>query len=387
MKPLDDNPLRISKWPFYLGDALLVATALAIGILGGWDLSAGEVFACVLSVALGAGLFVLPYLYEYTMRLKEESDDVEATFRVLGQRIERIESRMSGVEAHAGSRLQAVDLTKALEPLEKRLSRLESVEEKTGTGAEEQLVSLAIRLGEMEKRMESSNGSTADKPVPAGESSGRVPRKRPSKQNNLLHRAIQKEQEPDLPAVSRIIEAVPNEADKEAAPVQNESASAEDPPEPDQSVIDEPVKPEPPEKPVAPAAEKPAAESAAEPTLADLKTEAAEEAPPSGDLFGEVDGPSASKRRKRKGKNDSVLTVNALIGIGNKPYLRGSGGGLNWETGLQMDFRSIGKWEWTAPDMLEEPIEVQVYCNDRDPDQNGKHTLQPGGKLEISPEF
>ena len=84
MKPLDDNPLRISKWPFYLGDALLVATALAIGILGEWDLSAGEVFACVLSVALGAGLFVLPYLYEYTMRLKEESDDVEATFRVLG---------------------------------------------------------------------------------------------------------------------------------------------------------------------------------------------------------------------------------------------------------------------------------------------------------------
>ncbi len=387
MKPLDDNPLRISKWPFYLGDALLVATALAIGILGKWDLSAGEVFACVLSVALGAGLFVLPYLYEYTMRLKEESDDVEATFRVLGQRIERIESRMSGVEAHAGSRLQAVDFTKALEPLEKRLGRLESVEEKTGTGAEEQLVSLATRLGEMEKRLESSNGSTADKPVPAGESSGRVPRKRPSKQNNLLHRAIQKEQEPDLPAVSRIIEAVPDEADKEAAPVQNESASAEDPPEPDQSVIKEPVKPEPPEKPVAPAAEKPAAESAAEPGPADLKTEAAEEAPPSGDLFGEVDGPSASKRRKRKGKNDSVLTVNALIGIGNKPYLRGSGGGLNWETGLQMDFRSIGKWEWTAPDMLEEPIEVQVYCNDRDPDQNGKHTLQPGGKLEISPEF
>jgi hypothetical protein len=103
------------------------------------------------------------------------------------------------------------------------------------------------------------------------------------------------------------------------------------------------------------------------------------------DLFEVTVQPSA--RRARTKANDSILTVSILIGIGNKPYLRGSGGGLSWETGVPMDFEEIGKWRWVAPADLEAPVELQVYRNDEDADRKGRHTLQPGQKLEVSPVF
>ena len=118
----------------------------------------------------------------------------------------------------------------------------------------------------------------------------------------------------------------------------------------------------------------------AAPTKADT-TESAESA----DMFGEA-VPEVRKRARTKA-NDAVLTVSAFIGIGNKPFLRGSGGGLNWESGVPMDFQEIGKWRWVAPADLEEPVEVQVYRNDEDADRKGRHVLEPGQKLEVSPVF
>ena len=93
------------------------------------------------------------------------------------------------------------------------------------------------------------------------------------------------------------------------------------------------------------------------------------------------------KRRVRKNKADSVVTASILIGIGNKPYLRGSGAGLNWEQGVVMDFEEIGRWGWVAPVDLEGPIEFQIFCNDEQPDRKGKYTLEPGQKLEVTPVF
>ena len=103
-------------------------------------------------------------------------------------------------------------------------------------------------------------------------------------------------------------------------------------------------------------------------------------------LFDSVAETPVVKKARTK-KQDAVLTVSVLIGIGNKPYLRGSGGGLSWEQGIVMDFQEIGKWRWVAPVDLSEPLELQVYRNDEDPDRQGRHTLMPGQKLEISPKF
>ena len=92
MRPDEDDFLTLTKWPFYLGDALLVSAALAIAILSDWNLSDFQVAACVVAVALGAGLFVLPYLAEYYMRGREQQDDRESQIRVLWRRLEALEA-------------------------------------------------------------------------------------------------------------------------------------------------------------------------------------------------------------------------------------------------------------------------------------------------------
>jgi hypothetical protein len=91
--------------------------------------------------------------------------------------------------------------------------------------------------------------------------------------------------------------------------------------------------------------------------------------------------------RTKVKKNDAVLTASVFIGIGNKPYLRGSGGGLSWEKGAAMEFQEIGKWQWVAPVDLDATLEVQIFRNDEDADTSGRYTLEPGQKLEVTPVF
>ena len=106
MQSDDDFQTTLSKWPFILGDVLLVATALAISILGDWQLSNWQVASCVISVALGAALFVLPYIVEFQVRLREEAEDRTADLRILQRRIvsaqdqvEAMVERMESFEA------------------------------------------------------------------------------------------------------------------------------------------------------------------------------------------------------------------------------------------------------------------------------------------------
>ena len=51
-----------------------------------------------------------------------------------------------------------------------------------------------------------------------------------------------------------------------------------------------------------------------------------------------------------------------------------------------MNFVEIGKWAWSPPRKNASLI-VQVYRNDQDPDKGGKVEVNPGQKLEITPDF
>jgi len=82
----------------------------------------------------------------------------------------------------------------------------------------------------------------------------------------------------------------------------------------------------------------------------------------------------------------TAVVAKVKIGIGNKPFLRGEGPGLSWEEGVPMNFVEIGKWAWSPSDK-DAPLVVQVYRNDEDPDPTGKHEVEPGQKLELSPDF
>lgn len=86
-------------------------------------------------------------------------------------------------------------------------------------------------------------------------------------------------------------------------------------------------------------------------------------------------------------KADAVITVNALIGIGNKPYLRGDGAGLSPDKGVQMDYLEIGKWRYVLPD-FDGQLHFKILKNDSvPPSGESEFTISRGKKLDLNLAF
>ncbi|NBB80218.1 MAG: hypothetical protein GVY36_12385 [Verrucomicrobia bacterium] len=378
MQPDDDLQTTLSKWPFILGDVLLVSTALAIAILGDWQLTNWQVASCVISVALGAGLYVLPYIVEYRVRIREEAEDRSAELRILRRQFASAEAELQAVSA----RIEAInlnlrefgdqmdgrslppDLSSQLEALEAKFKALEAkliplVEASAAQRAEWH--TLRDRVSELSASIHPPDaedpGPTKEPTQPAPELKSdhkasisrpiRSPRKRRTVEPGLIQRAIGRREDNASAAVTRIIGGKPKETDATTKPVEKPTPQASDSPK---------KKPEEPEPITSP------------------------------DMFAQMVPPQPNKVRRTK-KPDTAVIASIFIGIGNKPYLRGSGAGLSWEQGIAMEFEAIGKWRWIAPEGLKEAVELQVYRNDEDADQKGRYTLEPGQRLQISPVF
>ena len=446
----DDLQTTLSKWPFILGDVLLVATALAIAILGDWQLSNWQVASCVISVALGAALFVLPYVVEFQVRLREEAEDRTADLRILQRHIvsaqaqveavaERIESFEAGLSHLAQAQqpdldgpiqalegkidplnIEQAEQSAQLKALAKQVENLaKSLDAKADISSIQGLDSLQTELALLQTKFEDLPEQVVELPqpeVPTEEKTDapekaaqaeatpeepiakktRAPRKPRRPEAKLLQRAIEQKQDKSSEAVSRIIESKSKKSPSEEAPVVEASqeasktetkkaAQAKEPKEKEASSQDEvaELKPEAPaEKEVSEPLEGATTPAAAERVAEEAKSVPAEPE----DMFGDV-VPSKVKKRVRTKKSDTAVVASVFIGIGNKPFVRGSGAGLNWETGIAMEFVEIGKWRWIAPAGLEEPLELQLFRNDEDADSTGKYTLEPGQQLDLSPVF
>ncbi|CAI8323485.1 MAG: Uncharacterised protein [Opitutia bacterium UBA7350] len=387
-KHSDEIPeLRLTKWPFILGDLLLVAIALAIAILGNWQLTDWQVVACVLAVALGAALFVLPFMVEYFARQQENSSVTDHRTTVLANHVKALEARCAVMTdqitrldqaqevAPKEQKPRALDAA-VLENLEARLdqqaSQLKTIEETLDQ----------LRRARVNDTTETPKNKVTAKPEtkttpkseirPPSEAKLEVkpktkadPRAAKKTHGQLLKRAIHEKQDQATQAVDRIIESK-----------SMETAQAHPTPKP-QDKKPEPQKTEPIEP----------AEPVEQPEPLKTPTDKPLAAPePAATLF-TADAVPVTPAKTRSKKNEAHCIVNSLIGIGNKPYVRGSAGGLSWERGLVMEFEAIGKWRWTPPENLDAPIELQIYRNDEDPDTSGKHTLQPGKTLEINAKF
>ena len=77
----------------------------------------------------------------------------------------------------------------------------------------------------------------------------------------------------------------------------------------------------------------------------------------------------------------TALIVNLMIGIGNKPFVRGTGPGLSRDKGVPMSFLGIGRWQWISPDP-EAPATVEVWKNDQSPMGEPLH-ISGGEPLEV----
>lgn len=480
MHPDEELKTTLAKWPFVLGDVILVAVAIAIALLGNWQLSNWQVASCVMAVALGAALFVLPYVVEFRVRIGEEAEDrageLRAMFRQLegfAQSIEVLDKRLRRVEALGDARapLDALEdecrrLSSELMLLNQRYAALletnaqlrgeltsEMEDRLTDIGAPLQALrehcskleaSLAdqAEAGRLEHRIKMLEDASAHireevdtLKLPSASAPAVVPeaprrekgpdldrpkrepraRHRPE-ESRLLQRAIAEKQDHAASAVARIIESKGSqrsEPESEPAPSPHEVGAEPEAAEAPESVSAGPTDlMEPAEssagevsEPVSIAEDAPSPEDGAAPVSAGAATDGravtadapeeidtssagapVETSPEAALLFAEDPAPPAPKKVRIK-KDDTVLTASIFIGIGNKPYLRGHGGGLSWEHGQPMEFEEIGKWRWVAPAGIEEPIEFQVFRNDEDPDRSGRFQLKPGERLEISPVF
>ena len=427
MQSDDDLQTTLSKWPFILGDVLLVATALAISILGDWQLSNWQVASCVISVALGAALFVLPYIVEFQVRLREEAEDRTADLRILQRRIvsaqeqveavvERMETFEAGLSnlAHA----QQPDLAGPIQAFEGKIDPLNVKQAEQSA----QLKALAKQVEALAKSLDTepkkSSAQVVESPEPEESTEEKVeepekasllevtpdepitkktraPRKLRTPEPSLLQRAIEQKQDKSSEAVSRIIESKSKKSPPE------EAAVVEPTQKPPKSETEKSTKVNKAKEP-SPQAEKPEVkfeppveEDVTEPldgvAITPAPTESVTEEPEaqpveSEDMFGEV-VPTPVKNPVRTKKSDSAVVASVFIGIGNKPFVRGSGAGLNWDKGIAMEFVEIGKWQWIAPANLDEPVELQLFRNDEDADSSGKYTLEPGQQLDLSPVF
>jgi hypothetical protein len=485
--------LTLPKWPFIIGDLCLVCIALAIAILGDWQLTNSQVVACVLSVALGAVLFIVPFVVEFQAREQEQMSVPSEQIEIVARHVKDLEAR-AAVMANQLGRLEQETTSKkeqpsnsfetaALQTLEDRITQqakelkaaqvsLEELSAQHATHLAEPVLAapepkpdpmLLARLEQLEDKLSEPSPAkistpkviqseakreaileakaeakavlkNAAYPKPAAEAEplqesqpkaktaltkpNPEPRIRKQAESNLLKRAIQEKKDGAAQAVGRIIEAktplvIPENNPKPEGfvpeKVQKEMTAPDPIPVPATAPDDAAVqglKPDatplklPPSEPDAKTKtsfKEPEAVIKAEPILVpETKAEAKPTPKPERvapavevvpDTLFDTDAVAPKSVKHRTKKKDSVCTVHTLIGIGNKPYLRGSGGGLNWDSGIVMEFEAIGKWRWTAPADLDQAIEVQVYRNDEDPDTSGRHSLQAGDKLEINAKF
>ena len=203
------------------------------------------------------------------------------------------------------------------------------------------------------------------------------------------------ETEPEPAPETETPEEEPSSAEAEEAVNEEPEPDTPEPQEEPEAEIEEPAPEEEPETEELP--EDDAEDTEEEPEQAELDLPDPAETLRKVDAILEETNPDRAEKPKKAAPEEPVaetsdnggataVVAKVKIGIGNKPFLRGEGPGLSWEEGLPMNFVEIGKWAWSPSDK-DAPLVVQVYRNDEDPDPTGKHEVEPGQKLELSPDF
>ncbi|WP_145928948.1 hypothetical protein OH491_09795 [Termitidicoccus mucosus] len=96
--------------------------------------------------------------------------------------------------------------------------------------------------------------------------------------------------------------------------------------------------------------------------------------------------PVAKKPAEAKRPVVTTIVANIDIGFGNTLYVRGEGGGLNWETGVALDCVADDKWTISLSDAAS-PVVFKLLVNDLVWSVGENHTVPPGGELAVSPVF
>src|SRR5437764_3684022 len=92
---LDQQHPKLSKWPFCLGDALLVGAAYFIYFQSKLPMGPWQIFFVVVCVAGGAWLAIMPFLLEYRVLVKLAEARALSTTMAQMQNLENLAAQIS----------------------------------------------------------------------------------------------------------------------------------------------------------------------------------------------------------------------------------------------------------------------------------------------------
>jgi len=86
---------RLSKWPFVLGDIMLLGLAGMVVYRSDWPLSMGAATFCLVATALGAWFCVLPFLKEYHAASKLAESNALSTALAQIKNLEQVQAEIT----------------------------------------------------------------------------------------------------------------------------------------------------------------------------------------------------------------------------------------------------------------------------------------------------
>jgi hypothetical protein len=375
-----DDPPKLPKWAFLLGDATLLATAAWIAAKTPHPTTGASLVAIVTCVALAAVCGVIPFLAEYG---RQQDVILAERERALAALAETVETCAEQISIAARSLQRFTDL------------------------ATNQAERVDAAIAVLETKAKAVAGNVATRPIepPAAQE---TPRAAPA--------PIAKVVPFESPVPPPVIEFMPASADQPGElPLSVPGSAAADPAaDPTASPVEAAVPPVPrkrtpkkaPPASPAPMESTELAEAAAPtpPSPAPLPAAAplappAPVAPPAPDALPAQVPPPAPPRPSEPDREiepaasapsadgTTRLLVTAYIGIGNRLFIRGEGPGLSWERGVPLQFVSIGKWRWETAE-ASAPVTFRLYKNDETECTSlGRQSLAPGRQQELRATF
>jgi hypothetical protein len=99
-----------------------------------------------------------------------------------------------------------------------------------------------------------------------------------------------------------------------------------------------------------------------------------------------VKGPAPAVRKPAPRPAFTTVTAQTDVGFGNTLYIRGEGGGLNWETGIAMTCAADDAWTIKLP-VTTGPVTFKFLLNDLIWCTGENFVAAPGTKISLVPMF
>jgi len=352
---LPDQTPRLLKWPFLLGDAVLIAAAWTIVDLAPRPLDGSTVAAVVACGVAAAIAGAIPFLSDYARRQDEALDERQRSLESLGRTIETAAEQI-GIVVTGFQEITALS--------QRNLKQADQL----ANSIRDEIAGLKARLGEFDAKIAALKSAAARVSAP---SLPKPPREAPAPASPP----------PDAPTSPPAPDKAP------AAHGPDAPAPADQPPPVRDASLPEPPPPIPiaaveAQAPKAPPKKRPQRKP---PEQQEPALPLAEPAPEVSD-FSQIQPEEASEPAV-SADGATRLLVTAYIGIGNRLFIRGDGPGLNWSKGMPLQFVSIGKWSWETADTAA-PVKFKLYKNDEHECSSvGLRQLEPGRQLEITASF